>query len=79
MPHCTFPSFYPLYHTTFAPSVASIFSAFFDEFSFFRKRLHLPDIRYFVGFSCRASLFLQITRLCDVSQFLHIIFRRKMM
>ena len=40
------------------------------NFRFFRKRLHLPNIRYFVGFSCRASLFLQITRLCDVSQFL---------
>ena len=40
------------------------------NFRFFRKRLHLPNIRYFVGFSCCASLFLQITRLCDVSQFL---------
>ena len=40
------------------------------KFRFFRERLHLPSVRLFLGFSCRASLFLQITRLCVVSQFL---------
>ena len=49
------------------------------NFRFFRKRLHLPNIRYFVGFhaarhfSCKSRVFAMLVN------FFHFILWRKMM